>query len=135
MGRLPEKTRRIAAFSALFILSVLVTLLVLLSGRSGVEGEPEGENVPASSVEQIIEDFSMRGTQVRQAESTLSVQDFMLPREVKGDSSEPYLLRPRLERWGEEQVKRYWIPLEEIALDLVRRENDHRIEELFEDIP
>lgn len=77
----------------------------------------------------------MRGAQARQSESALSVQDFMLPREVKGDSPEPYLLRPRLDRWGEEQVKRYWIPLEDIALDLVRRENDRRIEELFEDIP
>jgi hypothetical protein len=63
------------------------------------------------------------------------VQDFILPRDVKGDRAEPYLLRPRLERWREEQVNRYWIPLEEIALDLVRRENDRRIEELFEGIP
>jgi hypothetical protein len=54
---------------------------------------------------------------------------------VKGDSQEPILLRPRLMRWREEQVGRYWIPLEDIAADIVRRENDRRIEELFEDIP
>jgi hypothetical protein len=65
----------------------------------------------------------------------LGVQDFMLPRDAGGDDPEPYLLRQRLERWQEEQVNRYWIPLEEIAADLIRRENDRRIEELFEDIP
>ena len=69
------------------------------------------------------------------AEDALSVQDFILPHNDKVDGSEPYLQRPRLERWREEQVGRYWIPLEDIAADLVRRENDRRIEGLFEDIP
>jgi hypothetical protein len=54
---------------------------------------------------------------------------------VQGDSGEPYLLRPKLDRWRDEQVNRYWIPLEELALDLVRKENDRRIEALFEEIP
>ena len=112
-----------------------ITLLVLVSGRNGKEAESEGENAPVSSAQQMIDDFSMRGTQARQSEGALSVQDFMLPRHLKEDSPEPYLLRPRLDRWREEQVKRYWIPLQDIALDLVRRENDRRIEELFEGIP
>lgn len=133
--RIPEKTGRIAAFSALFVLSVLITLLVLLAGRNGVEEEPEGQSVPVSSVEQVIDDFSGRGAPAGQSTGALSAQDFILPQAVKGDSPEPYLLRPRLERWREEQVDRYWIPLEDIARDLVRRENDRRIEELFEGIP
>ena len=65
----------------------------------------------------------------------LGVQDFILPQTVAEDSGAPYLLRRRLDRWREEQVARYWIPLEDIALDLIRRENDRRIEKLFEDIP
>jgi hypothetical protein len=141
----PEKTKRIAVFSALFLLSALVTLLILLSGRNRAGVEPEMEEVPISSVQQIIGDFSGSGSSGSGAgqsigsgsgaEDALTVQDFILPLNVKGDSPEPYLQRPRLERWQEEQVDRYWIPLEDIALDLVRRENDRRIEELFEDIP
>jgi hypothetical protein len=138
----PEKTKRIVAFSALFLVSALVTLIILLSGRSEVAPAQEERSAPISSVEQIIDDFSGSGIQSRQttglgigAEETLTVQDFMLPQNVKEDSPEHHLLRPKLERWREEQVGRYWIPLEDIALDLVRRENDRRIEKLFEEIP
>ena len=133
--RIPEKTGRIAAFSALFVLSALITLIVLLSGRNGGEAKPKEEDAPVSSVQQIIEDFSGQGAQAGQLADTLSVQDFILPQTVKGDSPEPHLLRPRLERWQEEQINRYWIPLEDIARDLIRRENDRRIEELFEGVP
>ncbi|UCF98970.1 MAG: hypothetical protein JSV89_05380 [Spirochaetaceae bacterium] len=135
---------RIALFSTLFVLSVLITLFVLLSGTDGgaVTTEPEIERVPASSIEQIIDDFSEKDTQTGQrtgsvigSEDALSIHDFMPPQVAQEDSSEPYLLRPKMDRWTEEQVKRYWIPLEEIAMDLIRRENDRRIEKLFEDIP
>ena len=140
-ARISERTGRIAIFAALFVLSVLITLLVLRSGRNEVEAEPVETTTAVSSVEQIIEDFSESGAQTRQSygnvgtEGALSAQDFILPQNVEGDSPGPYLLRPRLERWREEQVNRYWIPLEDIASDLVRRENDRRIEELFEGIP
>ena len=129
-----------AAFSALFLLSALVTLLVLLSGENRTDAATGGEDVPLSSIEQLLDDFSESGVQARQstgigAGEALGMQDFILPLSVKADSTEPYLLRPRLERWREEQVDRFWIPLEDIAADLVRRENDRRIEQLFEDIP
>jgi hypothetical protein len=107
----------IAVFAGLFLLSALITLAVLSSGRSGAAGE-----VPVSSIEQITGDL-------------LSVQDLILPMRVQEDSAEPYVLRPKLDRWRDEQVSRYWIPLEELALDLVRKENDRRIEALFEEIP
>jgi hypothetical protein len=117
---------------------------VLVSGSdtAAVRVEPEAEQVPVSSIEQIIDDFSSAGGEVRQAAGTragsqtaLSLQDFILPEIIQGDTGQPYLLRPRLDRWGEQQVRRYWIALETIALDLVQRENDSRIEKLFNDIP
>ena len=131
-------------FSTLFVVSALITLIVLLSGRSStrVRIQPAAEAVPVTAVEQIIDDFSGGQGEMGPAsasgagtEDILSVQDLVLPKGVQGDSDQPYLLRPRLDRWREEQVNRYWIPLEDIALDLVRRENDRRIEKLFEDIP
>jgi hypothetical protein len=129
------RTARIAAFSALFLVSVLITLVVLLSGRERVPVEPQGGEVWGPSARQLIDEFAMSAAPARRAENTLGVEDFILPEPVEGDSGQPYLLRPRLDRWGEEQVNRHWIPLEDIALDLVRRENDRRIEELFEGIP
>jgi hypothetical protein len=109
---------------------VFVTLVVLLSrGR-----EADAEAVEAtSSVQRILDDFS--AIPGGRSEDVLTVQDFILPEGIGNDTAEPYLLRSPLRRWSEEQVNRYWIPLKEIALDLVRRENDRRIEGLFEGIP
>ena len=73
---IPEKTRRIAAFSALFVLSALITLLVLVSGGTRVEAELEEENTPVSSVEQVIDDFAKTATQARQsAGADVGVED------------------------------------------------------------
>ncbi len=125
-----EKTKMIVVFAGLFVLSALITLAVLSSGGSGAAAE-----VPISSVEQIIDDFRRRAGTASGADDLLSVQDLILPMRVQGNSGEPYLLRPKLDRWRDEQVNRFWIPLEELALDLVRKENDRRIEALFEEIP
>lgn len=126
----PEKTKMIVVFAGLFFLSALVTLAVLSSRRSGAAAE-----VPVSSVEQIIDDFRWWAGTASGADDLLSVQDLILPMHVQEDSAGPYFLRPKLDRWRDEQVNRYWIPLEELALDLVRKENDRRIETLFEEIP
>jgi len=130
----------IVVFAGLFVLSALITLAVLSSGRNGVAGE-----IPVSSVEQIIDDFSVPGPEdsgarrwaetASGADDILSVQDLILPMRVQEHSAEPYLLRPKLDRWQDEQVNRYWIPMDELALDLIRKENDRRIETLFEEIP
>jgi hypothetical protein len=47
----------------------------------------------------------------------------------------PYLLREPLARWSPEQVQRYWIPLEQVAVDLIQRENDRQVQALFEGVP
>jgi hypothetical protein len=130
----------IIVFSGLFVLSVLVTIAILSPGRSGATGQ-----IPVSSIEQIVDEFSVPVSEdsgTRRLEGTtsgsedlLSVQDLILPIPLQGDGGAQYFLRPKLDRWGDEQVNRYWIPLEELALDLVRKENDRRIEMLFEEIP
>ena len=121
---IPEKTKRIVVFAGLFVLSALITLAVLSSGSKIVERKttddfsvprPDDSNIPTGDL--------------------LNVQDLILPMRVEEGRVEPYFLRPKLERWREEQVNRYWIPLEELALDLVRKENDRRIDTLFEEIP
>jgi hypothetical protein len=140
LRQIPEKTKMIIVFAGLFVLSVLVTIMILSSGRSGAAGQ-----VPVSAIEQIVDEFSVPGPEdsgarpragtASGAEDLLSVQDLILPMPLQGYGAGPYFLRPKLDRWGDEQVNRYWIPLEELALDLVREENDRRIEMLFEEIP
>jgi len=130
----------IIVFAGLFVLSVLVTITILSSGRSGASRQ-----VPVSSIEQIVDEFSAPGSEdpgtrrlagtASGTEDLLSVQDLILPMSLQGHGVGQYFLRPKLERWGDEQVNRYWIPLEELALDLVRKENDRRIEMMFEEIP
>jgi hypothetical protein len=130
----------VIVFPGLFVLSVLITITTLSSGRSAPAGQ-----APVSSIEQIIDDFSVPGSEesgtLRRigmdfgSDEPLSVQDLILPVPLQGGRAAPYLLRPKLDRWGDEQVNRYWIPLDELALDLVRKENDRRIELLFEEIP
>ena len=130
----------IIVFAGLFVLSVLVTITILSSGRSGASRQ-----VPVSSIEQIVDEFSAPGSEdsvtrrragtASGTEDLLSVQDLILPMSLQGHGAGQYFLRPKLERWGDEQVNRYWIPLEELALDLVRKENDRRIEMMFEEIP
>jgi hypothetical protein len=114
----------------LFLGSAIVTLLVLLSGTGagGTNVGAAGTAVPAAPAPEA-------------GPTDIGVADLILPDEIEPYSSQapsagpPYLLRPPLTRWSEEQVQRYWVPLKEIALDHIRRENDRRVEELFEGVP
>jgi hypothetical protein len=139
---IPVRTKQIALFATLFAVSVLITLAVLRSGRNHPGGRRQSvdQQNSAASVERIIEDFSAGLGEIGEGSGgdpgdVPSVQELILPQVAQGDGDQPHLLRSKLKRWGEEQINRYWVPLEEIALDLVRRENDRRIEKLFEDIP
>ena len=103
-------------FSGLFLISMLVTLLILLSGHDRLSVEQDEQNV-YSSVKKLI------------------LEDFLLPPLKKETIQDAYIFRERLSSWDEEQVNRYWIPLNKIVLDNIIKENDRIIEELFRDIP
>jgi hypothetical protein len=122
-------TRRLVLLGAgLFLGSAIVTLIVLLAG-SGGGGRAPRELTPARPPVSVTND------------ADIGIADLILPDEANRISGEappagpPYLLRPPLSRWSEEQVRRYWIPLEKIAVDRIREENDRRIGELFEGVP
>jgi len=116
----------IVVFSCLFIISAVTTLAVILSADRSAESAL------------LPDDGGQRQAQapvVSRLDGEIGSLDFMLPLEDQLSSSSPYQLRPRMSRWNEEQVNRYWIPLQEIALDIVAKENDARIEEMFAEIP
>jgi hypothetical protein len=108
------------AGAVLFALSMAVTLAVLLAaGRRG--GEPAVRPPAAGRAE--TSPFRLRA------------RDFILEEPVEEPSPEIFFFRPPLPRWSEEQVKRYWVPLNDVVLEILRRENDRRVQRLFDGVP
>ena len=119
---LPDYKWIIPLLVALFSLSSLITLIILMRGNIR-------EPIPAAA----------GGKPQSQSESSirkgLTLNDFQLQNPDQDRPSETYLLREKMERWSDEQVNKFWIPLDEIALDILMEENDRRIEDIFKDIP
>ena len=106
--------------AALFLLSAVVTLIILLAGgRKPAEQLTESPAVKASSA----------GTM------PMGLQDFLLEASRPAARPDVYLFRQRQTRWTEEQIRRYWVPPEELILDIVARENDRRIDRLLQEVP
>lgn len=108
------------AGAALFVLSVIVTLAVLLPA-GGRRSEPAAEPEAAARGEP--------------SPLKLRARDFILDEPVEEPQPEIYFFRPPLARWSEEQVKRFWVPLNEVAQEILRQENDRRVEKIFEGVP
>jgi hypothetical protein len=123
---LPEWRKMVVVFSCLFIVSAVTTLAVILSAGRNAESGLLSDDGGQQQVQAPI---------ISPLDREIGSLDFMLPLEEELSSSSPYQLRPRVLRWNEEQVNRYWIPLQEIALDIIAKENDARIEEMFAEIP
>ena len=104
----------------LFLLSCLVTLLVLGARKGGGREEAQAAESGKTAPEEGV---------------SLSWSDFIASYEQPTAPSPPYLLREPLRSWSQEQVKRYWVPLDDIARQMIKKENDRRIEELFSAIP
>jgi hypothetical protein len=102
--------------AGLFLLATAVTLIVLAASHRRQPAAPAPEP-PAVSAE------------------ALGIQDFLLEAPEAPGRPEVYLFRQPTPRWSEEQVKRYWVPVREGVLGILRRENDRRTEELLREVP
>ncbi len=49
--------------------------------------------------------------------------------------SDPVLLRDRRSSWTDEEVHRYWIPLDPIVSELLQKENEKIVEDIFANVP
>lgn len=115
------EARRAALIGAgFFLLAFLVTLIALLVGAGRKPGGAPVKEQPQASAA---------------AARALGIQDFILEFEEERTQPAIYPFRERMSRWTKEQVRRYWIPLEQVVLDIVSKENDRRIEELLKGIP
>jgi hypothetical protein len=125
-----RESQRIALLAAvLFVVSALITLLILGAGaRSRSPAEAAGGNPAAESSGGAAAAVSNGG-----GRGALSVGDFLLE-DPQREEKQTYLSRPRTPRWSEEQVQRYWVPLKDVILDIVSRQSDHRIDQILEDV-
>ena len=113
--------------AALFLLSVAVTLSILTSSarrQPQAAGSPPPEPAPAAGQAASAP-----------AVGRLGITDFLLEAPEAPPQPRLHLFRERLPRWTEQQVQRYWIPVNEAMLRILRRENDRRIEELLREVP
>lgn len=116
LERLWERYRLPILGGALFLLSALVTLLLLLArgGPPAAQAPQPAAAAPAETEPLLL--------------SELILPDRQSPQEVES-------FRTPLKRWGDEQVRRFWVPLESVVKDILIKENDRRIRKLFEGIP
>jgi hypothetical protein len=113
--------------AALFLLSVAVTLAILASSP---RRQPPAAGSPPS------EAGGAAGQQTPEpAAGRLGISDFFLEAPEPPPQPRVYLFRERMPRWTEQQVKRYWVPVNEAVLRILRRENDRRTDELLREVP
>ncbi len=119
---LPDHRWIIPLLVGLFFLSSLITFIILMRGT--------GQNqIPAAVT------WKPQYKSETSIQKGLTLNDFQLENPNQDKPAEIYLLREQMEKWGDEQVNRFWIPLDEIALNIIMEENDRRIEDIFKDIP
>jgi hypothetical protein len=125
-----RKRLRLEALGAagLFLLSVAVTLAILVSAPRRRPRAEEASPPPeaAQAAGQVASEPAV---------GRLGITDFLLEAPEPPPQPRIYLFRERLPRWTEQQVQRYWVPVNEAVLRILQRENDRRTEELLREVP
>ncbi len=117
MGGTMLDTRRVIMLGgAAFAASVLITVVALLLSSKGGEQQQPDPSAAMGALRFRISDFVISDPVASAA----------------GDEYTPY--RDRLQRWDRDQVERFWIPIEEIARDILKEESDRAIEELLSSV-
>ena len=109
----------LALVGALAVVAVLITLAVMVGGRS-VDNVSETVEMPVvaerfdwiDADELVVEDELARGTTIR-----------WMP------------FRPRRERWTESDVEEHWIDPREIGIDVLETQVNDNIRLMLEDVP
>ena len=125
------KPRHLALGAAgLFLLSVAVTLLVMAASAGR---RPAAPDVPPAPLEAAS--AAAGRSAAEPLAGRLGIQDFLLEAPEAPPQPRIHLFRERTPRWSEEQVRRFWLPVDEAVLRILRRENDRRTEELLREVP
>ena len=116
--------KRILFGAGLFVAAAVISLVVL-SVAASRDRAGEGETL-------TIAEPRDEGQRESGQEPSLSASDFpsQFGTRVLPDPGLPSF-RPRLSAWAAEQVGRYWIPVEDIAIEILSRQNDRLIADIF----
>ena len=106
--------RLIPVLVGLSVVTFLVTTLLLVQSRNATAG--------------AAPDAPLATPPMRYAE-------LILEPDAVGEAAAYYWLRSPTQRWTEEQVRRFWVPPEQIALGILRQENDEIVEDILAGVP
>ncbi len=116
-------------------MSVLVTLLILLASGSKERASLTEDTSPRAGETYLPLSPEQRPEAAYLPEDSPTFNDFLFPENDRSQYSTGLLLRDKHEYWSDEEVARFWIPLDEIALDILIEENNRKVREIFKDIP
>ncbi len=69
-------------------------------------------------------------------ELSITPEDYMIPDLTPAPTSPQYTpYRPRLQKWNQELVQKYWVDPREIAKEIVGSINDRNMDQLFQNVP
>ena len=108
----------ISITAALTVIAVIITIIIILSGRPAEKISSETPAVYAEPNEDP------------------GFIDFKIPDDYKEiQKSRWYMTREDKEKWSWDEVEKYWIDPFSIAAEILETENNKIIDEIFKDIP
>ncbi len=123
LPRLPRPEILIIAGTA--FLAFVITLAVLASHAHAVSVAALQERQRAAPRPLLSAD-----------ELEITPEDYMVPDLSPTDPGPQYVpYRPRLPKWNQELVQKYWVDPREIVKEVVGSINDRNMEQLFQSVP
>ena len=121
----------IVVFAVIFIVAVLTTLLFTFRGSR--ERPSESQLYAPQSYRPRDGEGDQESTRSGFTPEPLNLTDFVLET-TRDPLTNPhfYFYREPKNRWTEEEVQRFWIPTQEVILDIVVHENNKQIEDMLE---
>ena len=119
-----EITITVASVSAALILAIVITVIVI--------SVKNGRNAPTEDV------FSERvyTEEYVPAGERPFLSDFIINEDIMRESFAGVIYsRPEKSSWSDEEIKRYWIEPEDIAVEHLERDAEKIIRDIFADVP
>lgn len=105
----------------------LVIVMSLVSSTLIIVGQVKTNR----AMEEEAREMQAFQTGINQALNLLSLSDFVFPEQFARERNQIYLQREPHTYWTEEEVERYWIPIEDTGLEDITEENRNLLKDLL----